>query len=135
MAKKIKVVFLMIGGILSSVIGSIVLFFLAIYLLMVTFGPCENNIKSSISSLDGKYVAHTFTRDCGATTAESYQLTILKSGKALKNKGGNTFVSKERFDVEWTGDKVLTVTYPVSASTFEMDEKVGSVTITYVGKN
>lgn len=134
MIKKIKVILLVIGGMLSSVIGVIVLFFLSLYFLMINFGPCENNIQSSSISSDGTYVAHTFTRDCGATTAESYQLSILKLGKALKNKGGNTFVSKEAFDVEWTNDNALTVTFPKSARTYEMDEKVGKVTINYVEK-
>lgn len=134
MMKKIKIILLVLGGILSSIIGIIVLLFLGLYFLTTIFNPCDNDIKSSISSSDGTYVAHIFVRDCGATTSESYQLSILKSGKALKNKDGNTFVSEEAFEMLWTSDKVLTVTYPDSAKTYEMDEKVGKVTINYVEK-
>lgn len=134
MTKKVKVALLVIVGLITSIVGIVVLIFAGGYLLLSALGACENSSQSSEASPDGTYTAHTFVKDCGATTAESYQLSILKSGKELKNKGGNTFVSMKPFDVEWTSDKALTVTYPASAQNFEMDKKVGKVNVIYVEK-
>ena len=73
---------------------------------------------STHDSPNGRYTAYTFTRDCGATTSVSYQLSILKKDKELKNKGGNTFVSKQEFDVEWADE------YAVRCSLSEIGKDV-----------
>ena len=131
MRKILKITLKEFGIIILSLIGTVVLFFLAIHFLFA--GACGNEVLSTTDSPNGKYTAHSFTRDCGATTVESYQLSILKKGKKLKNKGGNTFVAKEEFDVEWTDDRQLTV-YPTSAKTFKMKNKRGKVEIVYSTK-
>ena len=132
MRKILKITLKEFGIIILSLIGTVVLFFLAIHFLFA--GACGNEVLSTTDSPNGKYTAHSFTRDCGATTVESYQLSILKKGKKLKNKGGNTFVAKEQFDVEWTDDRQLTVAYPTSAKTFKMKSKKGKVDIVYSTK-
>ncbi len=129
MRKILKITLKIFGIIILGLIGTVVLFFLAINFLFA--GACGNEVLSTTDSPNGKYTAHLFTRDCGATTVESYQLSILKKGKKLKNKGGNTFVAKEEFDVEWTDDTKLTVDYPRSTKTYKMENKVGRVDVVY----
>lgn len=132
MNKKLKFILILFASISVGLIGSVSLFFLSIYLLFS--GACANEILSISDSPNGRYTAYTFTRDCGATTSVSYQLSVLKKDKELKSKGGNTFVSKQEFDVEWASDTQLNVAYPESAKTYKMDNKVGKVDITYISR-
>ncbi|MBO0586847.1 hypothetical protein I2484_05985 [Sporosarcina sp. E16_8] len=112
--------------------GAVSLFFISIQLLFS--GACGNEVLSTIDSPNGRYTAYTFTRDCGATTSVSYQLSILKKDQEHKNKSGNTFVSKQEFDVEWADDTQLNIAYPESEKTYKMDNKVGRVDIVYTSR-
>lgn len=132
MPKILNSILIIFGIILIGLIGTIVLFFLAIRFLFA--GACGNDILSTNDSPNGTYTAYVFARDCGATTSISYQLSILKKDQILENKVGNTFISKEEFGVEWTDDTQLTVTYPTSAETFKMNNKRGKVDIVYLKK-
>ena len=132
MNKTVKIILIVFVFITGLIIGAVSLLFLFIHLLFS--GACANEILSTEDSPNGRYTAYTFTRDCGATTSESYQLSILKKDKELKNKGGNTFVSKQEFDVEWADETQLYVAYPESANTYKMDNKVGKVDIVYTSR-
>jgi hypothetical protein len=127
-----KIISIIVGSIIVGLIGAVSLLFLFIHLLFS--GACANEILSTDDSPNGRYTAYTFTRDCGATTSVSYQLSILKKDKELNNKGGNTFVSKQEFDVEWADNMQLDVAYPESAMTYKMDNKVGKVDIVYTSR-
>jgi len=129
MNKTIKIILIIVVSIIGVVIGAVSLLFLFIHPLFS--GACGNEVLSTNVSPNGRYTAYTFTRDCGATTSVSYQLSILKKDQELKNKSGNTFVSKQEFDVEWADDTQLNVAYPESAKTYKMDNKVGKVNIVY----
>ncbi|WP_342504999.1 DUF5412 family protein [Sporosarcina sp. FSL K6-2383] len=131
MRKILKITLKILGIMLLCLIGIIVLFFLTIHSLFA--GACANEVLSANDSPNGTYTAYVFTRDCGATTSVSYQLSILKKDQILKNKNGNTFVSEKEFDVEWTDDRQLTV-YPTSAKTIKMKNKRGKVSIVYPTK-
>ena len=132
MRKILKIIMKILGIVLLGLIGTIILFLLAIHFLFA--GACGNEILSANDSPNGTYTAYVFTRDCGATTAVSYQLSILKKGQTLKNKVGNTFVSKEEFNVQWTDARQLTVAYPTSAKTYKMKNKRGKVDVVYLIK-
>jgi hypothetical protein len=69
----------------------------------------NNRIQKSIASPDNKYIAYIFTRDFGATTRESYNLSILKKGKVLRNTSGNIYISYGKFEVEWVKPDELKV--------------------------
>jgi hypothetical protein len=125
----LKVILTLFGTIIVGLIGTISLLFLFTYTLFS--GACTNEILSTNDSSNGRYTAYIFTRDCGATTSVSYQLSILKKDKKFKNKSGNTFVSKQEFDVEWEDDTQLSVVYPELSETYEMDKKVGRVVVVY----
>jgi hypothetical protein len=92
---------------------------------------CENEVLLQKDSPNNEKVAYVFTRDCGVTTSVSYQLSIIDQHNELKNKSGNTFVSNQSFETKWKSDNQLIVIYKNNAETYEMDKKVGEVTIEY----
>src|SRR6516162_6733112 len=86
--------------------------------------PCGNTILESLESPDGKRVAVLFTRDCGATTSMSTQLSILDAEERLKGSG-TTFIADDdhgkapsnRLGVitvmmNWISSRELAVSYP-----------------------
>jgi hypothetical protein len=53
----------------------------------------ENSLNQSLISPNGKYVAVSFIRSVGATTAYSPQVSILRKNKKFSNKlKGNIFI-------------------------------------------
>ena len=77
--------------------------------------PCENADVHRVASPDGELEVVSFTRDCGATTAMSYHVSVLPAGESLPSEGGNTFVAGHPEDrgapvqeplVGWRGDSV-----------------------------
>ncbi|MBS4178867.1 DUF5412 family protein [Lederbergia citrea] len=122
--------------IISIIIGfsGIMLMGCKIVLEKVFAGMCANEIVKKVDSPNGKKTAYIFKRDCGATTAESFQLSILNNGGDLKNKSGNTFVSSEEFSVEWLNDSKLQIKYDQTSETFKMDSRVKRINVEYVGK-
>lgn len=108
--------------------------FIMMFITLVTTG-CNNNsnneIIKSISSPNGKYIAYIFIRDMGATTKESYQLSILKKRNKLGNAGGNIFVSYGAFEVEWKNDKELLVKNNSSEEEFKKEVKYQRIKIKY----
>ncbi|OCT16229.1 hypothetical protein A8709_01965 [Paenibacillus pectinilyticus] len=100
--KAIAIAVIVVGLILS--IGIYMLFSQAINMLS---GMCSNDILSEHSQPDGDYKLVVFERNCGATTAYSYHLSLIKANSDLKNQGGNKFVSKENFVAFWENDKSI----------------------------
>lgn len=106
---------------------------LILYSLLDSFfrSACGNELISTTVSPDGNYEAHIFVRDCGATTGYSYQLSILKDGKEVKNRSGNTFVSDGEFTVEWLDNRLIEVNYS-HLRTSEMHKQIGLVSVEFV---
>lgn len=73
--------------------------------------PCSNEVLSEIPSPNGKLKAVIFTRSCGATTANSRQITIILASHLLPNEAGNIFISdREPFlTVKWSDDQNLVI--------------------------
>ncbi|MCM3112491.1 hypothetical protein [Lederbergia lenta] len=97
-------------------------------------GMCGNKIIEQSNSKNERKTAYIFRRDCGAMTGYSYLLSILNQNKQLKNKSGNTFVSDEEFSIEWQNDKSLKVYYNNRVNAYEMDKRVSSVKVEYIGE-
>lgn len=101
-------------------------------LLDSLFGDlCKNEIVQKVPAPTGLKVAYVFTRDCGATTNPSLQLSILEKDEDDQNDSGNTFRSDKDFFIEWTDDKTLKVIYDKSSEVFEKDTKVNGISIEY----
>jgi hypothetical protein len=126
--KFITVTLIIIGGLTGVVMGTFGLF----YVLFPDM--CGNEVLLKKDSPNNEKTAYVFTRDCGATTSVSYQLSILDQHNELKNKSGNTFISDQSFEVKWKSNNELVVIYKNNAETYEMDKKVGGVTIEYKAK-
>ncbi|WP_141433520.1 DUF5412 family protein [Bacillus sp. 03113] len=121
--------------ILITIIVIFVLFMAGKYLLDTLFGNmCGNEIVETVPSPSGEKVAYIFTRDCGATTGFSPQLSILNKDDDFQNESGNTFRADKDFSIEWIDEKNLKVIYDQSSETYEMDKKVKGIKIEYVSK-
>jgi hypothetical protein len=84
-------------------------FFLA---LVVSCGDlCSNDPQRVVVSPDGKYEAVVFSRDCGAATNFSTQVSILEAGAALPDRAGNAlvYIGQHPLEVEWVGSSGILV--------------------------
>jgi hypothetical protein len=106
-------------------------------------GLCGNVVVQTVKSPDGAHVAVLFTRDCGATTALSTQVSVLGSTKSLSG-GGNAFVADDNhgavrasstgaipMTLRWTAADHLSISYPAGARVFKKESRVDGVAITY----
>ncbi|WP_257208956.1 hypothetical protein [Bacillus sp. AFS031507] len=118
-----------------TLIVILLIFMVGKYVLNTLFGDmCGNDIVQKVPSPNGEKVAYIFTRDCGATTSSSPQLSILNKDENLPNKSGNTFRSNKEFSIGWLSKMKLRVIYDKNSETYEMDESVNGIEIDYVGK-
>jgi hypothetical protein len=74
-------------------------------------GICANEVRRTVLSPDGKLKAVAFRRDCGATTAYSYQLSVIPAGQDLPNWGWNVYSGEaaENGKFHWKGPRTLVV--------------------------
>lgn len=94
---------------------------------------CGNEVIESIESPNEEYIAYVFKRSCGATTKDSFQLSVLKKGETLQNKKGNVYISGGDFEIEWSKENELTVTY-WSSDVYKKEAKFKGIRIDYVYK-
>ncbi|MCM0759458.1 DUF5412 family protein [Sporomusa sphaeroides DSM 2875] len=80
-----------------------------VYNIWDEYFTSNNRILKCVESPDNKYTVCVFVRDFGATTRESYHLSILKKGKGLGNTAGNVYISYGKFEVEWVKPDALKV--------------------------
>jgi hypothetical protein len=101
---------------------------------------CGNEVIQETQSPNKKLKAVIFSRDCGATTGTSTQLSILKADEELINEGGNTFVINEgespgpnrlEIKIEWNNNSQVTVYFDTLARTSLMKDKVEEIEIKY----
>lgn len=101
---------------------------------------CRDAPHQSITSLDGDERAILFSRDCGATTSYTTQVSIVPPDEGISGKG-NVFIADEGAkaaawggpwaEVKWLGAKHLLVSYDASARVFAKNERVGDVQVSY----
>lgn len=119
--------------IVITVLGIIAVFMAGRYALnWLAADLCGNEIVRELTSPNNEKVAYIFTRNCGATTGVSFQLSILDSGDKLPNASGNTFVSDKGFDIQWLSDKELRVGYDKSSESNKMRKSINRTKIEYV---
>jgi hypothetical protein len=107
-------------------ISTCILVFSVLSFIWASLQICSNDIKSEIPSPDNSLVAVIFSRDCGATTGFSIQLSIIPAGSKLPNEIGNVFIedsgsggTKEMpIYVKWNAAEELSVSYNPSARVF-----------------
>lgn len=90
-----------------------VLLLLAVVLVALSgCSNCENSVKSETTSPDGRLVARTCERNCGATTDFSDVVNLQSASAKFDSNDGVLFVAKGQYDVstKWTGPKSLLIT-------------------------
>jgi hypothetical protein len=73
-----------------------------------------------------------FTRDCGATTDYSTQVTLVRAGATVPNKPGSVLVAAHSTDVRvaWIGPDTLLVQHATTAPNLKA-ESVDGVAVRY----
>jgi hypothetical protein len=109
-------------------------------------GGCANTKIAEVVSPDQSRNAVVFSRDCGATTSISLQLSIIPVNPKLPNEGGNVLViatdrtaselrshRSQEIEPSWVGPRRLLVRYALGAQTYQMAHSVDGVEIEYGG--
>ena len=93
---------------------------------------CGNQVQQTVTSPSGKLAAIAFSRDCGATTGFSTQVSVLPAGRSLPNEPGNTYVvgGKTPLTLEWQGDATLRIR-GTGEQVFKQEIQVSGVTVKY----
>ena len=94
---------------------------------------CANEPVSSVLSPSGANKAVVFTRDCGATTGWSTQVSILRGSELLRNEGGNTLVveGKTPVQVTWKSDSAVTLSGASGGRLFKQERAVNGIAVVY----
>jgi hypothetical protein len=106
--------------------------------------PCGIDIVEELTSPDGNQKAVLFTRNCGATTDYTSEISILPLHESPSD-GGNVFAADSNHGaastlegggpivvMSWTSPNALSVSYAAEARAFAKENKVRGVEITYL---
>lgn len=113
--------------------------------LFDTTGLCANKVFKEVFSPNKKIKAVLFSRDCGATTDFSTQISIMHQYESLKNKEtGNLFISDSDHGkaprgitggspvkIDWITDDSIHITYHSDARIFKKIMKCKGIKIGY----
>jgi hypothetical protein len=109
-------------------------------LLTATVVACAvlNEAPAEHLSPDGQWKYVSFDRNCGATTRDNLQVSILPAFKHLPNEAANVFIADDnqgatRFvaQPEWVSSRELRIAYSPKARVFKKESQVGPIKITY----
>jgi len=127
--------------ILKILLSIVLLIIISIVILFTYFAGtmCKNKIYQEYLSPDKSYKAVVFQRDCGATTAFSTQISILKSNNKLNNESANVFIVKGHpTDVSpilnWENNNKLNIQYSLDGDEYLAKESLNlfkPIQITY----
>jgi len=135
-----KVLFILIPIILGLALVSLFYGIKVGYLSLLPSiaGDCRTFVEKALPSSDGEYVAVMTKFGCGATTRDSYTVTILKRGEDISALRGPTpngivFSVEDYYDgnFRWLGPRVLEITYVSDKYTHLKDKEVYTVKIKY----
>jgi hypothetical protein len=96
-------------------------------------GPCVNSPIIEIPSTNGSFSAWVFTRDCGATTAKSTQVSILGAGEDPPSAAGNAFIigAEAQVIATWREPGRVDISFERAGEVFKQESSVEGVTIVY----
>lgn len=93
---------------------------------------CSNEKLSEVPSPSKGYLAVIFKRDCGATTAYSYHLSIIKKGEKIKeNDTGNIVSGRSEMEIKWINNMELQVTLDNKQETIKTEKQINNINIFY----
>jgi hypothetical protein len=102
-------------------------------LLVAACSLCENKIQRELRSESGKR-AVVFSRECGATTGFSTQVSVLANTERLPDDGGNALVlgGKDMIEeIHWETPTKLSVRIKAGAEVFSKKTSVDGVQLVY----
>jgi hypothetical protein len=96
-------------------------------------GPCENSQAIRVPSPDERLAAWVFVRSCGATTADSVQVSVLPASAAPPREAGNAFIIEHQSTViaKWPAPRQLLISYEPLGEAFKKESQIGDVTVSY----
>ena len=118
-----------------------VLLLLAVLLMLVgcTKSNCANEAIAERSSPDGQWKYVSFDRNCGATTGNNLQISVLPASESLPSSAANAFSADDNHGAaqflaqpEWSSRQRLRIVYSKKATIFKKELKVGPIEIEYV---
>ncbi len=134
--------FKIIGYGVGLLVALVAVVAIAVWLLIPDL--CGNSVLAESVSPNGKLKTVVFTRDCGATTDFSTQVSLVKAGDSLKNDGGNLFIADRdhgkaptgqsggpAVSVRWISDDQLRVEHHALARVFKSEPLHKNVRIEY----
>jgi hypothetical protein len=119
-------------------------FFIILLLSTGCADLCNNSIISQVPSPDNKYKIIIFTRDCGATTDFSTQVSLLPYKELLKNITGNIFVADSnhgkaetwkhggpKVSASWNTNNEIVLTISINARISKAIKTIRDIKISY----
>jgi hypothetical protein len=98
---------------------------------------CRNEIIASRDNPARTLKLIKFDRDCGATTGNSVQISVLKFQESLQNLGGNIFISKnydKDIDMAWENDSTILIQYPKKLVIIKREDQYDNLKVKYQDK-
>ena len=99
--------------------------------------PCENITEKEVLSLDGRYIATLFERNCGATTDFVTIVSIRDKDKAFRPETDSRVLVIEGsslVDMHWVSQNTLTLKYNAHEP-FLKNERWGDISIEHSAAN
>jgi hypothetical protein len=122
---------------------------LAILTLLLDFscditGDCNNYNYKQINNEDNTFKILKFDRGCGATTANSIQLSLINFSDSLFNEPGNLFISNSKVggymendtsvQPYWKDRTTIVIKYDKDLDVFKKDTLVYNIKVVYQAK-
>jgi hypothetical protein len=93
---------------------------------------CGNTIQLEIYNPNKTYKIVKFDRDCGATTGNSTQISIIKASDSLPNDPGNIFIAdRDSVEISWQSNYDILIRNPEEMQTFTKDTTFKQFRIRY----
>ena len=98
---------------------------------------CQNEIRGRSVSPDGRMTAIVFSRNCGATVGENYQVSILSSTESPRGSGNVLIADQmppysDKLKPIWRGNRSVFVPIPKGSRMFYKSDNVQDVKVTFV---
>jgi hypothetical protein len=100
---------------------------------------CQNEISTEVPSSDKAWKFVTFNRSCGATSSDSFQLSVLSAQSKLDDGAANAFIADDNHgattfvaEAHWITDRAIQITYSSRARVFKTESSVNGVEIRYI---
>lgn len=104
-------------------------------------GDCSNHIFKQINNSNSSYKIIKFDRECGATTGNSIQLSVIKYYDSLPNEGGNIFISNSKVggyiehdtsvQFSWINHAAILIRYDKDLDIYKKDSIVNNIKVIY----